>query len=54
MKKAYLFSGQGSQYIGMEKIFENYTNISNHFFTKSEETLCKFLNKYIKKETTLF
>ena len=39
MKKAYLFSGQGSQYIGMEKIFENYTNISNHFFTKSEKIL---------------
>ena len=29
-------------------------NDANHFFTKSEENLCKTLDKYIKKETTLF
>ena len=29
-------------------------NDANHFFTKSEENLCKILGKYIKKETTLF
>ena len=27
---------------------------ANHFFSKSEDALCKSLNKYIKKETTLF
>jgi len=27
---------------------------SNHFFTKTEDILMKALNKYIKKETTLF
>ena len=27
---------------------------ANHFFTKSEESLIKTLDKYIKKETTLF
>ena len=27
---------------------------ANHFFTKSEHFLAKALNKYIKKETTLF
>ena len=27
---------------------------ANHFFTKSEKTLVKFLDKYIKKETALF
>ncbi len=29
-------------------------NDANHFFTKSEANLCKMLDKYIKKETTLF
>ena len=29
-------------------------NDANHFFAKSEESLTKVLNKYIKKETTLF
>ena len=29
-------------------------NDANHFFTKSEKNLTKNLDKYIKKETTLF
>jgi alpha/beta superfamily hydrolase len=29
-------------------------NDANHFFSKSEESLSKVLDKYIKKETTLF
>jgi len=29
-------------------------NDANHFFTKSEVNLSKSLNKYIKKESTLF
>ena len=29
-------------------------NEANNFFTKSEESLCKILNKYIEKEITLF
>ncbi len=34
----------------------NFDQISeaNHFFSKSEETLKKSLNKYISKESTLF
>ena len=39
MKKAYLFSGQGSQYVGMNKIFNNHKNISNIFFDQSKEIL---------------
>ena len=27
---------------------------ANHFFTKAEDNLVKALDKYIKKETTLF
>ena len=27
---------------------------ANHFFTKTEKDLVKILNKYIKKETTLY
>ena len=34
MKKAYLFSGQGSQYIGMNEIFQNYKTISDKIFTE--------------------
>ena len=29
-------------------------NDANHFFSKSEEILAKSLDKYIKKESTLF
>ena len=29
-------------------------NDANHFFTESEENLSRTLDKYIKKETTLF
>ena len=29
-------------------------NDANHFFSKSEESLTKALDKYIKKESTLF
>lgn len=39
MKKAYLFSGQGSQYIGMHNLFKNYPEISNDFFIKSNQIL---------------
>jgi len=27
---------------------------ANHFFSKNESSLAKFLNKYIKKETALY
>ena len=27
---------------------------ANHFFSKNEDQLIKFLNKYIKKETALY
>jgi alpha/beta superfamily hydrolase len=29
-------------------------NDANHFFTKSENVLVKYLDKYIKKETALY
>ena len=38
---------------GIKVEFQSVLN-ANHFFTKSENFLVKALNKYIKKETTLF
>ena len=38
---------------GIKVEFQSIPN-ANHFFTKSENLLIKTLNKYIKKETTLF
>ena len=38
---------------GIKVEFEAITE-ANHFFAKSEKTLIKFLDKYIKKETSVF
>jgi len=37
-----------------EAIAKNAVEDANHFFTKSSSALIKSLDKYIKKETTLF
>jgi len=39
MKRAYIFSGQGSQYIGMDKLFNNYSKYADKYFSISEEVL---------------
>ena len=39
MKTALLFSGQGSQYIGMQEIFKNHDKIAHHFFNLSNKIL---------------
>ncbi len=47
MNKAYLFSGQGSQYKGMDKLFKSYPRISNLFFETSNEILKYDIKKII-------
>ena len=39
MKTAYIFSGQGSQYIGMQNIFNNYPSYPKKYFKMAEEIL---------------
>ena len=39
MKRAHIFSGQGSQYIGMDKLFNNYSKYADKYFSISEEIL---------------
>ena len=38
---------------GIKVEFQNIQD-ANHFFTKKEDSLVKVLDKYIKKETTLY
>ena len=38
---------------GIKVEFQSITD-ANHFFSKSEENLSKTLNKYIKKESSLY
>ena len=33
MKRAYIFSGQGSQYVGMDKLFNNYPKYADKYFS---------------------
>ena len=49
MKVAYIFSGQGSQYIGMQKMFQNYPSQSERYFKKSEEILGYDIHKIIEE-----
>ena len=48
MKVAYIFSGQGSQYIGMQKIFEKYPSQSEKYFKISEDILGYNIYKIIE------
>jgi malonyl CoA-acyl carrier protein transacylase len=49
MNVAYIFSGQGSQYIGMHKIFDKYPSHSEKYFKLSENILgyniCKIIEE---------
>ena len=49
MKVAYIFSGQGSQYIGMHKIFQDYPSYSQKYFKLSKEILGYDIYKIIKE-----
>ena len=49
MKIAYIFSGQGSQYIGMHKIFQDYSSYSQKYFKLSREILGYDIYKIIKE-----
>jgi len=48
MKVAYLFSGQGSQYVGMQEIFKNHSSYSKKYLKLSEEILGYDISKIIK------
>ena len=49
MKVAYIFSGQGSQYIGMHKIFQDHPSYSQKYFKLSKEILGYDIYKIIKE-----
>ena len=49
MKIAYIFSGQGSQYIGMQSIFNNYPAYSKKYFNIAKEVLGYDIYNIIKK-----
>ena len=49
MKVAYIFSGQGSQYIGMQKIFQDYPSECEKYFKLSEEILGYDIYKVIEE-----
>ena len=48
MKVAYIFSGQGSQYIGMHKIFQRHLPYSQKYFKLSKEILGYDIYEVIK------
>ncbi len=48
MKVAYLFSGQGSQYVGMQEIFKNHSSYSKKYLKLSEEILGYDISKIIE------
>tara|TARA_Y100001970_G_scaffold259235_1_gene339959 strand:+ start:1732 stop:2631 length:900 start_codon:yes stop_codon:yes gene_type:complete len=52
MKKAYIYSGQGSQYIGMDQLFNNYSNHADKYFKISKEILGYDIEKIINNGPT--
>ena len=47
--KAYVFPGQGAQFVGMGKdLYENHP-VAKEYFDKANEILCKYTCQYIKR-----
>ena len=49
MKVSYIFSGQGSQYIGMDELFRNHPSYADKYFTISNEILGYNIHEIINK-----
>ena len=50
MKTAHIYSGQGSQYKGMNKIFSRFTDYSNKYFAISKDILGYDIHKIISQD----